>query len=147
MRCPGRHRAVPTTGSGGPCAGPRPILSSPWHRPTHTHRAGTAWEPETPRTGPEPANLTLLEMAGGQRRERAVAARCSRRAQRDARVGTHPRPSAAARPPRVRWSTRPRRFPRCFHRRRRRPPPRAAAPVGRRRGPRAAAAAAARPPC
>eukprot|EP00962_Isochrysis_galbana_P021878 scaffold6461_cov96-Isochrysis_galbana.AAC.2 len=23
MRCPGRHRAVPTTGSGGPCAGPQ----------------------------------------------------------------------------------------------------------------------------
>eukprot|EP00962_Isochrysis_galbana_P047801 scaffold19716_cov141-Isochrysis_galbana.AAC.2 len=25
MRCPGRHRAVPITGSGGPCAGPQAI--------------------------------------------------------------------------------------------------------------------------
>eukprot|EP00962_Isochrysis_galbana_P052599 scaffold24089_cov124-Isochrysis_galbana.AAC.1 len=28
MRCPGRHRAVPTTGSGGPCAGPQGVGGS-----------------------------------------------------------------------------------------------------------------------
>eukprot|EP00962_Isochrysis_galbana_P062022 scaffold49691_cov337-Isochrysis_galbana.AAC.1 len=30
MRCPGRHRAVPTTGSGGPCAGPQVPVPTLW---------------------------------------------------------------------------------------------------------------------
>lgn len=30
MRCPGRHRAVPTTGSGGPCAGPQVPVQTLW---------------------------------------------------------------------------------------------------------------------
>eukprot|EP00962_Isochrysis_galbana_P032322 scaffold10597_cov124-Isochrysis_galbana.AAC.7 len=30
MRCPGRHRAEPTTGSGGPCAGPQVPVPTLW---------------------------------------------------------------------------------------------------------------------
>eukprot|EP00962_Isochrysis_galbana_P022962 scaffold6880_cov110-Isochrysis_galbana.AAC.26 len=30
MLCPGRHRAVPTTGSGGPCAGPQVPVQTLW---------------------------------------------------------------------------------------------------------------------
>eukprot|EP00962_Isochrysis_galbana_P033559 scaffold11260_cov105-Isochrysis_galbana.AAC.2 len=30
MRCPGCHRAAPTTGSGGPCAGPQVPVQTLW---------------------------------------------------------------------------------------------------------------------